>query len=35
MMMMGTTAEAKMAVRPKILYQAATTLNDRAVSNVK
>jgi hypothetical protein len=35
MMMMGITAEAKIAVRPRILYQAATTLNERAVNNVK
>jgi hypothetical protein len=35
MMIMGITALAKIAVRPKILYQAATTLNDRAVNNVK
>jgi hypothetical protein len=35
MMMMGMTAEAKIAVRPSILYQAATTLNERAVNSVK
>jgi hypothetical protein len=32
---MGITALAKIAVRPSILYQAATTLNERAVNNVK
>jgi hypothetical protein len=35
MIMMGMTALAKIAVRPKILYQAATTLNDKAVNSVK
>ena len=35
MIIIGITAEAKIAVRPKILYQAATMLNDRAVNNVK
>jgi hypothetical protein len=35
MMMMGMTADAKIAVRPRILYQAATMLNDSAVNNVK
>jgi hypothetical protein len=35
MMIMGITALAKIAVRPSILYQAATTLNERAVNNVK
>jgi hypothetical protein len=35
MIMMGMTALAKIAVRPSILYQAATTLNERAVNNVK
>jgi hypothetical protein len=35
MMMIGITADAKIAVRPSILYQAATTLNERAVNNVK
>lgn len=35
MIIMGITADAKMAVRPMILYQAATTLSDSAVNNVK
>jgi hypothetical protein len=35
MMMMGITADAKIAVRPKILYQAATMLKESAVNNVK
>jgi len=35
MIMIGITAEAKIAVRPKILYQAATMLKERAVSSVK
>jgi hypothetical protein len=35
MIIIGTTADAKIAVRPSILYQAATTLNERAVNNVK
>jgi hypothetical protein len=35
MMIMGITADAKIAVRPSILYQAATTLYDIAVNSVK
>jgi hypothetical protein len=35
MIMIGTTALAKIAVRPSILYQAATMLNESAVNSVK
>jgi hypothetical protein len=35
MIMIGITAEAKIAVRPSILYQAATMLKESAVNNVK
>jgi len=35
MIIIGITALAKIAVRPSILYQAATTLNERAVNSVK
>jgi hypothetical protein len=31
----GTTAAAKIAVRPTILYQAAIPLRDNAISNVR
>jgi hypothetical protein len=33
--MMGITAAAKIAVRPKILYQAATALRHSATTKVK
>jgi hypothetical protein len=34
-MITGITAPAKIAVKPMILYQAATELNDRATNNVR
>jgi hypothetical protein len=35
MMITGITAPAKIAVKPMILYQAATELNDSATNNVR